>query len=379
MGSMAESFSRWESDPLFSAAEVVQDSADRMESVFRNLLHEQSLSNEDPMDTKLLSLMQYHRRDLMTALETTRWQLEDFEREVNFAELSDKSSSRQNAIRKHRQFIIAIREQIVQVEKSVQDLSAEGSHRNTSWMNLNEQDTDILASFLSGGETKEQNSGYGTGNGIMSRFLDSNMDNDEIVELKTEDEEVLPMKSSDNADHVYDSSINRMSWKMAHSPRNHDVNEPAFFHGSAGQKEIEESYKPGAYDLESGGLGAKSSFYKNRFRGTAWGFLSNFWLGNKSKGSFTKRRKDGEIMEDLMENTEQRIYSSNGSISTEDQGLYLQRSASTTKFRSWIELIERTFRRSQYLVSYTRFPVRFAPAVLFVLIVICFLLYLIAR
>lgn len=30
---MASSFHEWESDPLFSAAEVVQDSADRLDSI----------------------------------------------------------------------------------------------------------------------------------------------------------------------------------------------------------------------------------------------------------------------------------------------------------------------------------------------------------
>lgn len=79
---MAKSFHAWESDPLFSAAEVVQDSADRMESAFRMLLHEQSLLQGDPSDTKLLSSIEYHRRDLATALGTTKWQLEDFESSI---------------------------------------------------------------------------------------------------------------------------------------------------------------------------------------------------------------------------------------------------------------------------------------------------------
>lgn len=47
-----------------------------MESVYRSLLHEQSLAREDPSDVKLLSSLQYHKRDLKTTLETTRWQVE---------------------------------------------------------------------------------------------------------------------------------------------------------------------------------------------------------------------------------------------------------------------------------------------------------------
>lgn len=51
----------------------------RMESVFRMLLHEKKLLQGDPSDTKLLSSVQYQRRDLVTALETTRWQVRQFE------------------------------------------------------------------------------------------------------------------------------------------------------------------------------------------------------------------------------------------------------------------------------------------------------------
>lgn len=91
---MAEGFGRWEADPLFPAAECVQDSADRMEGVYRLLLHERKLIQDDTSHTKRRVSMQYER-DVCTALGTTKWQLEQFEREVNAAALSNKSNSRE--------------------------------------------------------------------------------------------------------------------------------------------------------------------------------------------------------------------------------------------------------------------------------------------
>nr|CAB3465097.1 unnamed protein product [Digitaria exilis] len=87
---MAEGFGRWESDPLFPAAECVQDSADRMEGVYRLLLHERKAMQDSTSDAKFHAPIQYER-DVITALGTTKWQLEQFEREVNAAAFSDKS------------------------------------------------------------------------------------------------------------------------------------------------------------------------------------------------------------------------------------------------------------------------------------------------
>lgn len=57
-----------------------------MESVFRMLLHEQSLVQGDPSDQKLLTSIEYHRRDLATALGTTKWQVNmiKFSQEASF-------------------------------------------------------------------------------------------------------------------------------------------------------------------------------------------------------------------------------------------------------------------------------------------------------
>ena len=47
----------------------------RMESIFRLLLHDLSLLQGDHSDPKLLSAIDFHRRDLATILETTKWQV----------------------------------------------------------------------------------------------------------------------------------------------------------------------------------------------------------------------------------------------------------------------------------------------------------------
>lgn len=47
----------------------------RMESIFRFLLHELSLVQDDCPDPKLHASIDYHKRDLATTLETAKWQV----------------------------------------------------------------------------------------------------------------------------------------------------------------------------------------------------------------------------------------------------------------------------------------------------------------
>nr|XP_010905991.1 uncharacterized protein LOC105033043 isoform X1 [Elaeis guineensis] len=380
---MAESFSRWESDPLFSAAEVVQDSADRMESVFRMLLHENKLLQGDPSDTKLLSSVRYQRRDLVTALETTRWQLEDFERAVNLAALSDQSNSRENAIFKFRQLTRAIREQIVQVERSLDDSSAEDINRNFESMNLNEQDTDGLALFLSGGDSRDHHLHYDSGSSIMRRFLDSTTDGDAIVELKTEEVELFPMNGQKYSNHGYDSSKDNMLRKVGSSYSQREIETPAAVQGSFIVNCREVNAGTGAYDMEVGDPGGKCYPQKNRLRGSFWRFLRNFWLANNTKGSFTKRRKDGEAVE-----AEVRMTPSIISISPAEQGRNLAAGwipsfricegskvkdlTCTLQLYSWLEAIRKRYQRSQFVILNSRFRVRIAIAILVTLAVLGF-------
>ncbi|KAL6995411.1 hypothetical protein U1Q18_005548, partial [Sarracenia purpurea var. burkii] len=64
---MASHFDRWEKDPFFSAAEEVQESADRMESTYRTWIYSMKESSSMWNSEEL-------RRDLLTALGTTKWQ-----------------------------------------------------------------------------------------------------------------------------------------------------------------------------------------------------------------------------------------------------------------------------------------------------------------
>lgn len=46
-----------------------------MESIYRHLLHEESVVQGDRLNGKLQSSIEYHRRDLATILETAKWQV----------------------------------------------------------------------------------------------------------------------------------------------------------------------------------------------------------------------------------------------------------------------------------------------------------------
>lgn len=138
---MAMHFDRWEKDPYFSAAEEVQESADRMESTYRTWLHA-SKDASSGWDVDEL------RRDLRTALGTTKWQLEEFDRAVRS---SYKKGAQDEAIDRHHQFVLAMEEKVSLVENSLQESAvSEGKTSTTQWMRLDEGERDELALFLSG-------------------------------------------------------------------------------------------------------------------------------------------------------------------------------------------------------------------------------------
>lgn len=299
---LASSFHEWESDPLFSAAEVVQDSADRMESLFRLLLHEQSLVRSEHPDPRLLSSIDYHKRDLATILGTAKWQLEDFERAVNSSSTANKSQAREDVISRHRQFIIAIREHINEVEKSVKGRSMDDSMRNSEWVNLNDQDRDVLASFLTGGNPTENMHPYEMEeSSILSRFLDPNsgvsLKDNEIVEHDSREFERVKMTGVGHADHYLDSA-------------NEDKRNVAS-HNSTGlgsdmmnsRQEIHHDRHVGDdhWDLEANEAKSRSFFHEIKSRGIYsimifFGFLSNLWTAHRNRvgRNYTKRLKDGE-------------------------------------------------------------------------------------
>ncbi|CAN1277348.1 hypothetical protein LINPERPRIM_LOCUS16300 [Linum perenne] len=254
---MASSLQKWEADPLFSAAEVVQDSADRMESLYRLLMHDQTLLQDNHSDPKLLTAIDYHRRDLVTILETAKWQLEDFERAVNSSAMADKSRSREDVIARHRQFVTAIREQIKLVEARIEG----PSKGKSSWVNLDEQDRDGLALFLDPTSASRD---------------------DQIVE-----EQEMNEKSQMNGDgdaHMdrYQSSEFDATKSMRDISCSRDSDE-------------------GKWDLEASQAAApRTVFHESKLRGVYsridLRFLRNFWTiyGNRFSRSQTKRLKDGE-------------------------------------------------------------------------------------
>ncbi|XP_057532603.1 uncharacterized protein LOC130810522 isoform X1 [Amaranthus tricolor] len=137
---MAMHFDRWEKDPFFSAAEEVQESADRMESSYRTWIHAVK-------DTSYRWNLEELQRDLRAALGTAKWQLEEFERAVK---ASYKKHSADEAIDRHHQFILAMEEKVSVVENMWQEISTSDSKTQTQWVRLDEGERDEFALFLAG-------------------------------------------------------------------------------------------------------------------------------------------------------------------------------------------------------------------------------------
>ncbi|KAG4394699.1 hypothetical protein GLYMA_20G083500v4 [Glycine max] len=137
---VANSFDLWRKDAFFSAAEEVQESADIMESAYRAWLREK---RERSTPEELNELC----RELQTALGTAKWQLEEFDKAVR---LSYRPHSDDNTSTRHRQFISAIESQITQVEAALRESYIEEGKQPLRWVNLDEEERDDLAAFLSG-------------------------------------------------------------------------------------------------------------------------------------------------------------------------------------------------------------------------------------
>ncbi|XP_057974836.1 uncharacterized protein LOC131162405 isoform X2 [Malania oleifera] len=137
---MASNFDRWEKDPFFSAAEEVQESADRMESTYRTWIH-------TVKDTSSMWNSEELRRDLQTALGTTKWQLEEFERAVKSSYVSNSSDDAKD---RHREFITAIDAQISKMENSLKESALLEDKALLPWVRLDEGECNELALFLTG-------------------------------------------------------------------------------------------------------------------------------------------------------------------------------------------------------------------------------------
>ncbi|XP_010433010.1 PREDICTED: uncharacterized protein LOC104717174 [Camelina sativa] len=139
---VANSFDLWQKDVFFSAAEEVQESADIMESAYRLWIKEK---RQGPPRVSVNS--DELCKELQAALSTAKWQLEEFERAVR---LSHGNCRDDTTLTRHKQFVTAIENQIYRVETSLQEALSENGKQPLRWVDLNKEERDDLAMFLSG-------------------------------------------------------------------------------------------------------------------------------------------------------------------------------------------------------------------------------------
>ncbi|KAJ9548360.1 hypothetical protein OSB04_020903, partial [Centaurea solstitialis] len=137
---VANSFDLWQKDIFFSAAEEVQASADIMESAYRTWVRQK---REGLTSSDLDELC----RELQTALGTTKWQLDEFQRAVR---MSYRNTVEDVRMTRHKQFVSAIASQISRVESALKEYFNDEVRKPLRWVNLDEEECDDLAMFLSG-------------------------------------------------------------------------------------------------------------------------------------------------------------------------------------------------------------------------------------
>ncbi|XVE96430.1 hypothetical protein REPUB_Repub02eG0221100 [Reevesia pubescens] len=274
-----------------------------MESIFRLLLHEQSLVQGDHSDPKLLTSIGYHRRDLATILETAKWQLEDFERAVSSSARMDQSHSREDLISRHKQFIRAIREQISNVEKSLEEMAVGNPMTNSEWGNLNELERDGLALFLSGRNQNEHNHHYDLDDSdMLKRFLDparaSCSTEAGIVGNECGEIEEVNMNGVAYSSQYYDSMKENNSRKVG---SRYSIQLGLDAVDSFQVSSYNRNSEDGSWDLEASDGKPKSFFHENKLSGSSsrlnlFGFFNNLWTayGSRVPSNYTKRLKDGE-------------------------------------------------------------------------------------
>lgn len=140
---MTRNFHRWEVDPFFSAAEEVQDSADRLESVFRTWMHVKCAADDN-------SVVEFHRRELSTALGTAKWQLEEFERAVYYVTVDDSDCAGDDSPTRHKQFVDALQSQISSIELALMSSEDGRDLKPHQVVKLGEKEKQDLELFLCG-------------------------------------------------------------------------------------------------------------------------------------------------------------------------------------------------------------------------------------
>jgi hypothetical protein len=233
--------------------------------------------------------------------------LEDFERAVSLSSVTDKPQMRDDILSRHKQFVIAIREQIINMEKSLEDASLGDTMRmrNTEWINLNEQDRDGLALFLSGGNPAESFNNYNVeDSSIMKRFLDpttaaSSKDTASgLAEHSSKEIESLNINGISQIDHNFDSrKDNNMRMVGSHFSSRLGFEAPDCLQETSCNRHGEDE----SWDLEANEAKPKSFFYGNKLYGwwsrlNVFRFSNNLWTayGSSVTRNYTKRLKDGE-------------------------------------------------------------------------------------
>ncbi|KAL8168100.1 hypothetical protein V2J09_009599 [Rumex salicifolius] len=137
---VASSFDLWQKDAFFSAAEEVQASADILDSAYRSWLKVKR--EQGP-----INIVDELHRELKTALGTAKWQLEEFE---SATRLSHGSCRDEGKATRHQQFVFSMETQILHIENELSKSLHEEGKQPLRWVNLDEEEKDDLAMFLSG-------------------------------------------------------------------------------------------------------------------------------------------------------------------------------------------------------------------------------------
>ncbi|XP_051149543.1 uncharacterized protein LOC127264159 [Andrographis paniculata] len=220
---VANSFDLWQKDSFFSAAEEVQQSADRMESAHRTWLRAR---REELIPQNLNEIT----RELQMALGTAKWQLEEFERAIH---ISYRNNSDDSTTTRHREFVTAIQDQILRVETALKEsLNTEGTEP-FRWVNLDEEECDDLEHFLSGtpgtshGSSLRRSNAKGDsphGSGVSSILQTANQEirlkevprsivaANSFIELQ---ESKFPESADEIRNQVDEISNNRRAWSLS--------------------------------------------------------------------------------------------------------------------------------------------------------------------
>ncbi|XP_068657390.1 uncharacterized protein [Aristolochia californica] len=194
---MTSNFDSWEKDPFFPAAEEVQDSADRMESVYRKWIHDRKAGDSEEL-----------RTELHTVLGTAKWQLEDFQKAVELC------SAKEARVR-HQQFVVAIDNLISRAENSLKDRTLTEGNTEVPWVKLNEGERDELALFLTGslpyGSSRKDEEEGSSGHSPAEKNLDSGKNSFHSVDLGPQE----PREERDGHRRTVSASADFGSWNIA--------------------------------------------------------------------------------------------------------------------------------------------------------------------